>query len=100
MHNMVSATGGIIIEQTVTGPLPLGPPPWVTVPPSMQAYEERRAGMLSKRLWEAKSFCYSTKPCKYDKMGRVRSVPYGNRDSTLDDGYLDELYTTGRDDDE
>lgn len=33
-------------------------------------------------------------------MGRARSVPYKNRGSTIDDGYLDELCTEGRDKEE
>lgn len=33
-------------------------------------------------------------------MGRVRSVPYKNRDSAVDDGNLDELCTEGRDEDD
>jgi hypothetical protein len=103
-------------------------PPWIMVPPSMQTYEERGARMLSKSLWKSKcfkciwtnmanveiqwdfdrdikkyrfeTFCYGPKTCKYYKMGRPRSVSYKNRDSALDEGYLDELCTTGRDDDE
>jgi len=103
-------------------------PPWIMVPPSMQTYEERGARMLSKSLWKTKcfkciwanmanveiqwdfdrdikkyrfeTFCYGPKTCKYYKMGKPRSVPYKNRDSALDEGYLDELCTTGRDDDE
>lgn len=103
-------------------------PPWIMVPPPMQTYEERGARMLSKSLWKKKcfqciwanmanveiqwdfdrdikkyrfeTFCYGPKTCKYYKMGRPRSVPYRNRDSALDEGYLDELCTEGRDDDE
>jgi hypothetical protein len=101
------------------------PPPWVMMPPSMKIYEERGARILSKSQWESKcfkcvwanmanveiqwdfdrdikkyrfeTFCYGPKSCKYYKMGRPRSVPYKNRDSALDDGYLDELCTEGRD---
>jgi len=104
------------------------PPPWIMIPPPLQTYEERGARMLSKSLWKTKcfqciwanmanveiqwdfdrdikkyrfeTFCYGSKSCKYYKMGRPRAVPYKNRDSALDDGYLDELCTTGRDDDE
>lgn len=104
------------------------PPPWVMMPPSIQTYEERGARILSKSLWETKcfqcvwanmanveiqwdfdrdikkyrfeTFCYGPKSCKYYKMGRPRSVPYKNRDSALDDGYLDVLCTEGRDYDE
>jgi len=103
-------------------------PPWMIMPPSMQTYEERGARILSKSRWETKcfkcvwanmanvkiqwdfdkdikkyrfeTFCYGPKSCKYYKMGRARSVPYKNRDSALDDGYLDELCTESRDDDE
>jgi hypothetical protein len=103
-------------------------PPWIMVPPSMQTYEERGARMLSKSLWKTKcfqciwanmanveiqwdfdrdikkyrfeTFCYGPKSCKYYKMGRPRAVPYRNRDSALDEGYLDELCTPDRDDDE
>ena len=104
------------------------PPPWVIQPPSLRTYEERGARMLSKSLWAAKcftcvwanmanveiqwdfdrnikryrfeSFCYGPKSCKYYKMGRPRSVPYRNRGSSLDTGFLDELCTEGRGDDE
>lgn len=104
------------------------PPPWVTMPPSLQIYEERGARMLSRSLWKTKcfqciwanmanaeiqwdfdkdikkyrfeTFCYGPKSCKYYKMGRPRSVPYKNRDSALDDGYLDVLCTDERDDDD
>ncbi len=101
------------------------PPPWIIMPPFMQTYEERGARILSKSRWETKcfkcvwanmvnveiqwdfdrdikkyrfeTFCYGPKSCKYYKMGRPRSVPYKNRYSALDDGYLDELCTEGRD---
>ena len=104
------------------------PPPWMTMPPSMQTYEERGARLLSKRLWETKcyqciwanmanveiqwdfeknikkyrfeTFCYGPSSCKFYKMGRPRSVPYKNRESAIDDGCLDELFTEGRDEDE
>ncbi|UNC92122.1 hypothetical protein [Candidatus Contubernalis alkaliaceticus] len=100
-------------------------PPWIMVPPTMQIYEERGARLLSKSLWKTKcfkciwanmanveiqwdfdrnikkyrfeSFCYGPKSCKNYKMGRPRTVPYKNRGSALDDGYLDELCTEGRD---
>jgi len=100
-------------------------PPWIMTPPLMKIYEERGARMLSKSLWKTKcfqciwanmanveiqwdfdrnikkyrfeSFCYGQKTCKYYKMGRPRAIPYKKRDSALDDGYLDELCTAGRD---
>ncbi len=99
-------------------------PPWIMLPPTMQIYEERGARILSKSLWETKcfkciwanmanveiqwdfdkdikkyrfeTFCYGPKSCEFYKMGRPRSVPYKNRHSTIDDGYLDELCTEGR----
>ncbi|RCX12089.1 hypothetical protein DFR58_12439 [Anaerobacterium chartisolvens] len=85
------------------------PPPWVMMPPSIQTYEERGARILSKSQWDFdkdikkyrfETFCYGPKSCKHYKMGRPRSVPYKNRGSALDDGYLDELCTEGRDDDD
>ncbi|MDD3744508.1 MAG: hypothetical protein PHX54_12860 [Lentimicrobiaceae bacterium] len=100
-------------------------PPWIMMPPSIQTYEERGARILSKSLWKTKcfkciwanvanveiqwdfdkdikkyrfeTFCYGPKSCKYYKMGRPRTVPYKNRGSALDAGYLDELCTEGRD---
>jgi hypothetical protein len=100
-------------------------PPWIMMPPSIQIYEERGARMLSKSLWKTKcfkciwvnmanveiqwdfdkdikkyrfeTFCYGPKSCKYYKMGRPRAVPYKNRGSAIDEGYLDELCTEGRD---
>jgi hypothetical protein len=104
------------------------PPPWIMIPPTLQEYEERGARLLSKSLWQTKcfkciwanmanveiqwdfdrdikkyrfeTFCYGPKSCRYYKMGRPRAVPYKNRGSALDDGYLDELCTQGRDEDE
>jgi hypothetical protein len=102
-------------------------PPWMSIPPTMHTYEERGARLLSKSLWETKcfkciwanmanveiqwdfdknkkyrfeTFCYGPKACTLYKMGRPRSVPYKNRGSTIDDGYLDGLFTEGRDVDE
>ena len=100
-------------------------PPWIMMPPSIQTYEERGARILSKSFWETKcfkciwanmanveiqwdfdkdikkyrfeTFCYGPKSCEFYKMGRPRSVPYKNRGSAIDDGYLDELCTEGRD---
>jgi len=108
--------------------LEISAPPWIMLPPTMQTYEGRGARLLSKSLWETKcfkciwanmanveiqwdfdkdikkyrfeTFCYGPKSCKLYKMGRARSVPYKNRDSAIDDGYLDELCTEGRDEEE
>lgn len=98
--------------------------PWIMVPPAMETYEKRGARLLSKNLWETKcfkcvwanmanveiqwdfdknikkyrfeTFCYGPKFCKFYKMGRPRSVPYKNRESAVDDGWLDEICTEGR----
>jgi hypothetical protein len=103
-------------------------PPWIMTPPDMQTYEDRGARMLSQSLWKTKcfqcvwasmsnveiawdidkkinkyrfeSFCYGPKSCRLYKMGRPRAVPYKNRGSALDEGWLDELCTEGRDWDE
>ncbi len=104
------------------------PPPWIMELPDMQTYEDRGARMLSQSLWKTKcfqcvwasmsnveiiwdfdkkiskyrfeSFCYGPKSCKLYKMGRPRSVPYKGRSSALDEGWLDDLCTEGRDYDE
>ena len=102
--------------------------PWTGALPELQTYEERGARMLSKSAWQGKcltcywaamanveiqwdfdrdikkyrfeTYCYGPKSCRYYKMGRGRSVPYKNRGSAIDDGYLDELCTEGRDADD
>jgi hypothetical protein len=103
-------------------------PPWIIMPLSMHTYEERGARLLSKSLWKTKcfkciwanmanveiqwdfdknikkyrfeTFCYGPKSCKFYKMGRPRSVPCKNRMTAIDDGYLDEICTEGRDEDD
>jgi hypothetical protein len=104
------------------------PPPWIMPPPDMATYEFRGARMLSKSQWKGKcyqcvwatmsnveiiwdfdrkiskyrfeSFCYGPKSCKCYKMGKARSVPYRNRGSSLDEGWLDDICTENRDYDE
>jgi len=104
------------------------PPPWIMPPPDMATYEFRGARMLSKSQWKGKCyqcvwatmsnveiiwdfdrkiskyrferFCYGPKSCKCYKMGKVRSVPYRNRGSSLDEGWLDDICTENRDYDE
>ena len=104
------------------------PPPWVMPLPDMQTYEDRGARMLSLSCWKGKcfqcvwanmanveiawdidrrinkyrfeSFCYGPKSCKLYKMGRPRAVPYKGRGSAMDEGWLDDLCTEGRDFDE
>ncbi|KNZ41315.1 hypothetical protein [Acetobacterium bakii] len=98
--------------------------PWTGPLPAMQTYEDRGARMLSKSAWQGKcltcfwaamanveiqwdfdrdikkyrfeTYCYGPKSCRNYKMGRARSVPYKDRGSAIDDGYLDELCTEGR----
>ena len=99
-------------------------PPWTSTPPDMSTYEARGARMLSQSLWKGKcfhcvwatmsnveimwdfdkhiskyrfeSFCYGPKSCPLYKMGRPRTVPYKGRDSSLDEGWLDEICTENR----
>jgi hypothetical protein len=118
-------SGSLKILNRSVDSLEISAQPWIMLPPTMQTYEERGARLLSKSLWETKcfkciwanmanveiqwdfdkdikkyrfeTFCYGPRSCKLYKMGRARSVPYKNRDSAIDDGYLDELCTEGRD---
>ena len=99
--------------------------PWTGLLSDLHTYEERGARMLSKSLWQGKcltcfwaamanveiqwdfdrdikkyrfeTYCYGPKSCRHYKMGRARTVPYKNRGSVSDDGYLDELCTESRD---
>ncbi len=116
-----------INNRAIEGNIPAAPP-WIKMPPSMETYQKRGARILSKRLWETKcfqciwanmanaeiqwdfdkdikkyrfeSFCYGPKSCKSYRMGRPRSVPYKNRYTAIDDGFLDALCTEGRDSEE
>ncbi|EKD28691.1 MAG: hypothetical protein ACD_79C00245G0001 [uncultured bacterium] len=104
------------------------PPPWIMLPPSMKTYEERGARMLSQEKWKSKcftciwanmanveiqwdfdknikryrfeTFCYGPISCSNYSMGKPRSVPYKGKPSVLDDGCLDDLCISCRDDDE
>jgi len=103
-------------------------PPWRIPVPDMKTYEDRGARMLSLSCWKTKcfqciwasmsnveiawdidkrkskyrfeSFCYGPKSCKFYKMGKPRAVPYKDRGSSMDSGWLDDLCTDGRDWDE
>lgn len=120
--------GSLKILNRLVDNLEISAPPWIMLPPIMQTYEERGARLLSKSLWKTKcfkciwanmanveiqwdfdkdikkyrfeTFCYGPRSCKIYKMGKPRSVPYKNRGSAIDDGYLDELCTEGRDEEE
>ena len=115
------------LKKAEQGTIPL-PPPYIFTPLDMATYEWRGARMLSKSLWKSKcfqctwatmsnveiiwdfdkkinkyrfeSFCYGPKSCKLYKMGKARSVPYRNRNSSLDTGWLDDIITERRDYDE
>ena len=102
-------------------------PPWIMSVPDMQTYEWRGARMLSLSCWKGKcfqcmwanmanvtieydwgkiqkhrfeSFCYGPKTCKFYKMGRPRAVPYKGMGSNYDEGWLDDICTERREDDE
>lgn len=102
-------------------------PPWRTAPPDMQTYEWRGARMLSLSCWKGKcfqciwanmanvtieyewgksqkhrfeSFCYGPKSCKVYKMGKPRNVPYKGRGSNYDEGWLDDICTERRGEDD
>ena len=102
-------------------------PPWKITPPDMQTYEWRGARMLSLSCWKGKcfqcvwasmsnvtieydwgkiqryrfeSFCYGPKSCKFYKMGKPRAVPYKDRGTNYDVGWLDDICTERRGEDE
>ena len=101
--------------------------PCINLVPDLATYDWRGARMLDAKCWKNKcfqckwaamanvaieydfgvrqkhrfeSFCYGPKNCKLYKMGRARAVPYKGRGSALDEGWLDEICTENRDDEE
>ena len=103
------------------------PPPYLIPPPDLATYEWRGARMLSNASWKGKcfqcvwanmaaveieynwgvskkyrfeSFCYGPKSCKLYKMGKPRAVPYKDRGTHYDEGWLDEVITERRNYDE
>lgn len=103
------------------------PPPYVMLPPDLATYEWRGARMLSTMCYKKKcfqciwasmadvtieynwgvsqkhryeSFCYGPKSCKYYKMGKPRAVPDKQLGSLYDEGWLDEICTENRGEDE
>lgn len=101
--------------------------PWIGALPNLTTYDWLGARMLDAKCWKNKcfqckwaamanvaieydfgvsqkhrfeSFCYGPKNCKFYKMGRARAVPYKGRGSALDEGWLDEICTENRDDEE
>lgn len=55
-------------------------------------------GVTQKFRFE--SFCYGPKNCKQYKMGKPMAVPYKDCGSVYDKGWLDEICTENRDDEE
>ena len=103
------------------------PPPYTDETPELSVYAWRGCRMLNKRRWSGKcftckwacmanvtieynwgvtqkyrfeSFCYGPKNCKLYAMGKARAVPYKDYGSFYDDGWMDELCTERRGDDE
>ena len=101
--------------------------PWVSEVPELAVYDWRGCRMLDKKCWSGKcfqckwacmanvtieynwgvtqkhrfeSFCYGPKNCKLYKMGKPRAVPYKDCGSSYDEGWLDEICTENRDDEE
>ena len=102
-------------------------PPFIGELLSMDAYSWRGARMLSKSCWSGKcfrcifatmsnvtieydfgvsqkyrfeSFCYGPKSCPYYKKGAKRGVPYKGRGTDYDTGWLDDICTESRDEDD
>ena len=101
--------------------------PWVSEVPELSMYDWRGCRMLDKKCWKGKcfvckwaamanvtieynwgvsqkhrfeSFCYGPKSCKLYKMGKPRAVPDKQLGSLYDEGWLDDICTENRDDDE
>lgn len=101
--------------------------PWVSEVPELSVYDWRGCRMLDKKCWNGKcfvckwaamanvtieynwgvsqkhrfeSFCYGPKSCKLYKMGKPRAVPDKQLGSLYDEGWLDDICTENRDDDE
>ena len=102
-------------------------PPWTDLTPGLDVYAWRGCRMLDSRRWKGKcitckwaamanvaieydwgvsqkyrfeSFCYGPKSCKFYAMGRPRAVPYKDCGSDYDEGWLDEICTKRRGEDE
>lgn len=101
--------------------------PWLSEVPELSVYDWRGCRMLDKKCWSGKcfqckwacmanvtieynwgvtqkyrfeSFCYGPKNCKLYKMGKPRAVPYKDCGRSYDEGWLDEICTENRDDEE
>ena len=101
--------------------------PWIGEVPDLTVYDWRGCRMLDSRRWKSKcfkckwacmanvaieynwgisqkfrfeSFCYGPKNCPLYKMGKPRAVPYKDCGSSYDEGWLDEICTERRSDEE
>lgn len=101
--------------------------PWLGEVPELAVYDWRGCRMLDGRTWRFKcfqckwacmanvaieynwgvsqkfrfeSFCYGPKNCRLYKMGKPRAVPYKDCGSEYDEGWLDDICTERRGDEE
>ena len=101
--------------------------PWLGEVPELSVYDWRGCRMLDGRTWKGKcfrckwaamanvaieynwgvsqrfrfeSFCYGPKNCDLYNMGKARAVPYKDLGSVYDEGWLDDICTERRGDDE
>jgi hypothetical protein len=101
--------------------------PWISEVPALSVYDWRGCRMLDKKCWSGKcftckwaamanvsieydwgisqmhrfeTFCYGPKSCKLYKRGRARAVPDKRLGSLYDEGWLDDICTENRDEDE
>ena len=101
--------------------------PWLGEVPELSVYDWRGCRMLDTRCWKGKcftckwacmanvaieynwgstqkfrfeSFCYGPKNCKNYKMGKPRAVPDKQLGSLYDEGWLDDICTERRGEDE
>ncbi len=108
-------------------PVESTPPPYLIPPPDLATYEWRGARMLSTRRYKGicfqcawatmaavaieydwgvsqkfrfESFCYGPKSCKFYQMGKPRPVPYKGDSPSYDEGWLDEICTERRGEDD
>ena len=117
------------LKKLVEGPEPdeEAREPWTGEVPELSVYDWRGCRMLDSRSWKGKcfpckwacmanvaieynwgvtqkfrfeSFCYGPKNCKRYKMGKPRAVPYKDCGSVYDEGWLDDICTENRDDEE
>ena len=110
-----------VVEKTTSAP------PYQGALPDLATYSWRGCRMLDSRRWHGKcftckwaamanvaieynwgvtqkfrfeSFCYGPKSCKYYTMGRPRAVPDKQVGTCYDEGWLDEICTENRNDDD